>query len=130
MLNYGRLGCDFQDLRGTTGKPGVHSRGNSGSKSKCDSESIEQDVFRVIVQFHHDGKFTVCSDESEITAKPTEIDIDTLAYVADTICTCAYIVRRPRRLLKICISICKTLRRKRRRLLIIRVVTIHEENCL
>jgi len=91
LLNSGRLGCDFQDLPGTTGKPGVYSRGNSGSKSECDSESIEQDVFRVIVQFHPDGKFTVCSDESEITAEPTEIDTDTLAYVADTACTCASI---------------------------------------
>ena len=39
------------------------------------------------------------------------------------------IVRRPRSLLKICISMCKTLRRQRRRLLIIRVVTTHQENC-
>ena len=87
MLNSGRPSCDFQDLPGMTGKPGVYSRGNSGSKSECDSESIEQDVFRVIVQFHPDGKFTVCSDESELTAEPTEIDTNTLAYVANTACT-------------------------------------------
>ena len=91
MLNSGRLGCDFQDLPGTTGKPGVYSRDNSDSNSECDSDSIEQDVFRVIIQFHPDGQFTVCSGENDITAEPTEVDTDTLAYVADTACTCASI---------------------------------------
>ena len=83
----GRLGCEYQNFAGTTGKPGVHSRNGN---STPDAGSMDENVFKVVVSFHPDGKYTVCAGENEMM-EPNEKDTAQLEYSDDTPCTCASI---------------------------------------
>ena len=83
----GRVGCEYQNFKGTTGKPGVFKR---DSNSTPGAGSMDEQVFKVVFDFHPDGKFTVCSSGDD-TVEPTEKNTAQLEYSDDTPCTCASI---------------------------------------
>ena len=81
-------GCESDP--GVTGKPGISSE----DKRTVDDSGIvtvDEEVFKVIVQFHPDGTHSVLSGEDEEIMEADMNDTADLCYSADTECKCASI---------------------------------------
>jgi hypothetical protein len=91
-VDSARLGCDFYHPHlvngGGVGKPGVNSRERC---SEFQLGSVDENVFKVTVQFHPEGHFTVLTGDEEVMEADLK-DTNTVTYSEkDTETTCASI---------------------------------------